>query len=320
MNPFSGARTRAFRTAAILLTGVAILALIAASAGHARYGRSRANGNPVSSIAGADAVSDPRTSIAQPDSADVPLAALMEEGAITEPSADAQPPEEHRIAASNGRFAMPLQSWFAVTDRYGAKRGKGLIHGGIDLALDTGPHWPVFAACSGSVVTAEYSSTYGNYVIVDCGGGWSTLYAHLTSTLVKVGAAVTFETILGASGSTGFSTGEHLHFEIRWQGTPVNPEDYLDFKIPPGTPLSWDWWADARGLLAPSGRSSGASVGSAAGSTTNDPRAAATPSPMRATPTATPTSVPVTATRYATPTPRSIPPTPIPTKPPLISH
>jgi hypothetical protein len=302
----------------MLLGGAVILALLAAGAGDARHGRSSANGNPASNIAGADVVSDPLASIAEPHTPGASMADVMEEGAIAAPPDEAQPPDEHRAAAINGRFAMPLKSWFAVTDRYGAKRGRGLIHGGIDLAFDSGHHWPVLGACGGSVVTAEYSSTYGNYVIVDCGDGWSTLYAHLTSTLVKVGAGVTFDTILGASGSTGFSTGEHLHFEIRWQGTPVNPEDYLDFKIPPGTPLSWDSWADSRGLLTPSGRSSGGSSGSA-GSAANDPRAAVTPAPTRAAPTATPTPVPVTPTRYATPTPRPVTPTPIPTKPPA-SH
>jgi len=292
-----------------------MLAFLAAGASHLPYDRSRANGQ-VASPEGPGLATD--TLVAEPGIAAEPAseAPLMEEGAITPPSAEAQPPDEHRVAASGGRFVMPLRAPFWVTDRYGAKRGKGLIHGGIDLALDPGHHWPVLGACSGTVATAEYSSTYGNYVIVDCGDGWSTLYAHLTASLAKVGAAVTFETILGASGSTGFSTGEHLHFEVRWEGTPVNPEDYLDFKIPPGTPLSWDWWADTRGLLTPSGRSSGGGSGSA-GSTANDPRAVETPMPTRAAPTARPTPVPVSPTRYATPTPRPAPPTPPPTKPPI---
>jgi len=309
------ARTRASLTALALLCAMATLSLLAAGASDLPHDRSRANGEaPGPPEPGPAAV----TLVAEPDPAadGAAAAALMEEGAIEPPPAEAQPPDEHRAAASDSRFAMPLRSPFWVTDRYGAKRGKGLIHGGIDLALDAGHHWPVFGACSGTVAAAEYSSTYGNYVIVDCGEGWSTLYAHFTSTLAKVGAPVAFETILGASGSTGFSTGEHLHFEVRWQGTAVNPEDYLDFQIPPGTPLSWDWWADARSLLSPSGRSAGGGSGSA-GSTTNDPRAAATPLPTRAAPTATPTPVPATPTRYATPTPRPAPPTPVPTKPPI---
>ncbi len=300
----------------MLLGSLAALAVLAAGAGHALYGPSSADSDPAAGTNGAAAWSDPLASLPGPDPVDATIAALMEEGAIAAPPEEAQPPDEHRVAASNGRFAMPLKSWFAVTDRYGAKRGKGLIHGGIDLALDSDHHWPVLAACNGTVAAAEYSSAYGHYVLVDCGDGWSTLYAHFTLTSVKVGASVTFETVLGASGSTGFSTGEHLHFEIRWQGVPVNPEDYLDFQIAPGTPLSWDWWADSRGLLTPPGRSASGSGGSA-GSPTNDPRAAATPTPARAAPTSTPPPVPASPTRYATPTPQLAPPTPTPTKPPV---
>jgi hypothetical protein len=300
----------------MLLGGTAILAFLAVGAGHALNGRSSANGDRAPVVAAMDIDPTPLDVGVEPDPGAALMAGLLDEGAIALPSADAQPPDEYRAAAINGRFAMPLRTGFWVTDRYGAYRGRGLVHGGIDLALDPGHHWPVLGACLGTVATAEYSSTYGNYVIADCGDGWGTLYAHLTLTLVKVGAGVTFDTVVGASGSTGYSTGEHLHFEIRWQGTPVNPEDYLDFKIPPGTPLSWDWWADTRSLLTPSGRSARGGDG-AAGAATNDPRAAATPVPTRAAPTATPTPVPVTATRYATPTPRPAPPTPIPTKPPV---
>ena len=72
-------------------------------------------------------------------------------------------------------------------------------------------------------MTADYSGVYGDHVIVDCGDGWSTLYGHMSELRVKVGDAVDHETVLGISGSTGFSTGEHLHFEYPLAGHTREP-------------------------------------------------------------------------------------------------
>jgi len=213
---------------------------------------------------------------------------------------------------------MPLRAWSSITDRYGAPRGKGLVHGGIDLSLETHPASPVLAACEGTVAFTGYSGGYGNHVIVDCGDGWSTLYGHLSSIRVKAGDAVTFDTGVGVSGSTGYSTGEHLHFEIRWEGTPVNPEDYLDFHIPPGTPLSngpiWFPWMDppvrVRATVTPAVRTGGAQAPGAP-----EPGTRPESTPTTARPTATPTPVPPTPTppRATTPTPTPRPP--VPTRP-----
>jgi hypothetical protein len=212
---------------------------------------------------------------------------------------------------------MPLAAWVRVTDRYGAPRGNGLVHGGIDLAV--GGHVPILAACDGVVSTSTYSGVYGNYVVVTCGEGWATLYGHLSSLNVEVGDRVTRGTGLGRSGSTGYSTGEHLHFEIWYGGTRVNPEHYLDFKIPPGTPLS-----DGPIVFPRSGRSGaptgggGGAEGASSGEATEVPTEApptATPTPTStATPTATPT---VTNTPTPTPTPSPPPPTPTPTPRPV---
>mgnify|MGYP003526499089 FL=1 len=99
-----------------------------------------------------------------------------EEGAVPEPQPEQLPDTEQVSAAAKNRFSMPLRAWSKVTDRYGAKnRGAGLIHGGIDLALDGLSHSNVYAACTGTVSDASYSSACGNRVIVDCGGGWSAL-------------------------------------------------------------------------------------------------------------------------------------------------
>ena len=217
------------------------------------------------------------------------------EGAIPPPGEDPVPEPVRVDAATKGRFSFPLKAWVKVTDRYGAYRGSGLIHGGIDLALDGTQRTSVYAACSGKVASASYSTVYGYHVIVDCGDGWSTLYGHLSLVRVVPGNVVEPSVVVGVSGSTGFSTGEHLHFEIRYNGVPVNPEHYLDFKIAPGTPLS-------DGPIYFPGRSGTA----AAATETPEPQATATPSPTAtATPTSTPTNTP---TPTVTPTPK--PPTP----------
>lgn len=133
-------------------------------------------------------------------------------------------------AGGNGRFHYPLQTWHGVSDPFGVPRGGGTYHTGIDLDLWGLHHSTIFSACDGVVVKVEYLTySYGYHVIVDCGDGWTTLYAHMSEIDVNVGQRVSAGTPLGISGVTGFTTGEHLHFEIRLNGAPVNPADYLDF-------------------------------------------------------------------------------------------
>ena len=214
----------------------------------------------------------------------------QEEGGVAAASLDSA----KEVPERNGRFQLPLVRWYMVTDRYGAPRGKGLVHGGIDLALDGFPKSRVFAACEGTVSVPDTNKTYGNHVIVDCGEGWSTLYGHLSEVLVAPGQAASFETVLGLSGSTGFSTGEHLHFEIRYQGSLLNPEKYLDFHIAPGAPLTYDTsWLETP---------------TATPTFTPTPDFGAVPPWLKETPiptkTPTPTNtVPPTATPTQTPTP-----------------
>ena len=132
---------------------------------------------------------------------------------------------------SPGRFGLPLASWDFVSDLFGTDRGGGRIHTGIDLALGSQPASSVYAACDGWVSRVEWLTySYGYYVIVDCGDGWETLYSHFREIIVRWGETVRKgETILGISGSTGFSTGEHLHFEIRYNGQYLDPANYLNF-------------------------------------------------------------------------------------------
>ncbi|MNM92812.1 Murein hydrolase activator EnvC precursor [compost metagenome] len=88
---------------------------------------------------------------------------------------------------------------------------------------------PIKASKSGKVVTASYISGYGNTVILDHGSGIQTLYAHSSSLAVSVGQTVSQGQVIAYVGSTGNSTGPHLHFEIRVNGQHQNPTNYLSF-------------------------------------------------------------------------------------------
>ncbi len=99
------------------------------------------------------------------------------------------------------------------------------FHTGIDIGVGYGT--PIHAADSGTVIYATWMSGYGNVIIIDHGNGISTLYAHQSSLAVGMGARVARGQVIGYVGSTGFSTGPHLHFEVRLNGTPVDPLAYL---------------------------------------------------------------------------------------------
>ncbi len=102
----------------------------------------------------------------------------------------------------------------------------GGYHGGIDFPVSTGSN--VYAAGSGTVILVKYLNySYGFYVMIDHGDGLSTLYAHNSQILVSVGDQVTRGQVIAKSGSTGNSTGPHCHFEVRVNGTQVNPLNYL---------------------------------------------------------------------------------------------
>jgi murein DD-endopeptidase MepM/ murein hydrolase activator NlpD len=134
------------------------------------------------------------------------------------------------MPGGSGRFSMPLGWYLGVSDPFGTNRGGGTYHTGIDLDLYGANGDPVYAACDGRVTKTEYLTySYGYHVVIDCGDGFTTLYAHFSRIDVSPGQWVSAGTQLGLSGSTGFSTGEHLHFEIRLNGAPMNPNDYLPF-------------------------------------------------------------------------------------------
>ncbi|MCG4583642.1 peptidoglycan DD-metalloendopeptidase family protein, partial [Anaerosalibacter bizertensis] len=127
------------------------------------------------------------------------------------------------VVPSGGAMAWPSNG--PVTSPYGPRWGR--IHTGIDIGIPIGT--PVVAAKDGVVILAKtgYGGGYGNYLVVDHGGGVSTLYAHNSSLSVGVGTRVRRGQQIALSGNTGRSTGPHLHFEVRINGRPVNPIPYL---------------------------------------------------------------------------------------------
>jgi murein DD-endopeptidase MepM/ murein hydrolase activator NlpD len=110
-----------------------------------------------------------------------------------------------------------------VTSPFGYRWGR--LHAGIDIGVAYGT--PIHAAASGTVVLAGWTGGYGNYTCIDHGGGLATCYAHQSSYAVSGGAQVAQGQVIGYVGNTGHSFGAHLHFEVRINGTPVDPLGYL---------------------------------------------------------------------------------------------
>lgn len=131
------------------------------------------------------------------------------------------------VVRGTGRFVFPangnISSGFG--NRHHPVLGYSRFHAGVDFAASQGT--PIYAADSGRVIFSGWYGGYGQAVIIDHGGGISTLYAHASRLLVSEGQAVQQGQAIGAVGSTGLSTGPHLHFEVRQNGNPVNPVAYL---------------------------------------------------------------------------------------------
>ena len=131
--------------------------------------------------------------------------------------------------AALGGYIWPVSSHY-ITSTFGGRASPGGIgstnHKGIDIGR-VGYTTEIHAAKAGTVIVSQYSSSYGNYVVVSHGSGNTTLYAHMSSRKVSVGAYVNQGDVLGITGSTGHSTGPHLHFEISENGVRTNPLNYL---------------------------------------------------------------------------------------------
>jgi murein DD-endopeptidase MepM/ murein hydrolase activator NlpD len=110
--------------------------------------------------------------------------------------------------------------------------GEPAFHAGVDFAAPCGTR--IEAAGIGQVVSAGDNGGYGNAIVINHGGGLATLYGHQSAFAVSAGEVVSQEQVIGYVGSTGHSTGCHLHFEVRIGGTPVDPAPYLQSRSPSG--------------------------------------------------------------------------------------
>jgi murein DD-endopeptidase MepM/ murein hydrolase activator NlpD len=125
------------------------------------------------------------------------------------------------VRAGSSGLIWPING--TITSPFGPRWGS--FHPGIDIGAPTGT--PIRAAAEGRVVMASYNGGYGNYTCIAHSGSLSTCYAHQSSFATSSGATVSQGEVIGYVGSTGFSTGPHLHFEVRVNGVPQDPLNYL---------------------------------------------------------------------------------------------
>ncbi|MDR0382378.1 MAG: M23 family metallopeptidase [Spirochaetaceae bacterium] len=141
---------------------------------------------------------------------------------------DSLTPNERAFFLNPGKFRFPLQK-FTVTSGFGQRispiSGRRSVHNGLDLAAPSGTE--VYAAGDGAVIEVSQNPVYGNYIVIRHDNGWTSLYGHLSSVKAGLQSYVTSGTLIGYVGSTGLSTGPHLHFELRQNGEAQNPAKFL---------------------------------------------------------------------------------------------
>lgn len=136
-------------------------------------------------------------------------------------AANAAPANAAPARVGGSGVAWPTNG--SVTSGFGYRWGS--LHAGIDIANGIGT--PIRAAKGGTIILAGWNGGYGNCIVIDHGGGFSTLYAHMTRLRASDGQRVSQGDLIGDMGSTGNSTGSHLHFETRVNGSPQDPTRYL---------------------------------------------------------------------------------------------
>ncbi|MCP2240111.1 murein DD-endopeptidase MepM/ murein hydrolase activator NlpD [Thermoanaerobacterium thermosaccharolyticum] len=127
------------------------------------------------------------------------------------------------VTYATGNFIYPVRGHITITSRYGQRWGR--LHAGIDIAASIGD--PIYAADGGTVIFSGWESGYGYLVKIDHGNGYVTYYGHASKLIVKKGDKVYKGQEIALVGMTGNTTGPHVHFEVRKNGVPVNPQIYL---------------------------------------------------------------------------------------------
>lgn len=134
-----------------------------------------------------------------------------------------------------GAYQWPVSGYYSITDTFGMRThpttGVYKMHTGVDIAGSGIRNKPILAANSGTVLKAGWHTAYGNYVVIDHGGGCSTLYGHANRLNVSAGQKVTRGDVIAYVGSTGYSTGPHLHFEIYENGEYKNPLSFFNYNF-----------------------------------------------------------------------------------------
>jgi murein DD-endopeptidase MepM/ murein hydrolase activator NlpD len=187
--------------------------------------KSRAVGGPITSLPSARSLFSPRIGGSAEDTFGLMRDLLF---ALETRLQLVQPDLERRQALAGATPSIwPARGW--LNDRYGSRAdpftGDSDYHPGLDISADKGD--PVVATAHGTITTAQRSGAYGNMVVIDHGFGISTRYAHLDSFRVKVGDGVRRGEVVGFAGSTGRSTGTHLHYEVLVYGRHLNPLQFL---------------------------------------------------------------------------------------------
>ncbi len=133
------------------------------------------------------------------------------------------------VVSGNGMFTHPCPGYRRISSYFGYRTaplaGASTNHKGVDFAAASGT--PIYAAAAGTITSAGYSGNAGNLVIINHGNGLQTYYMHCSKIYVSVGTKVSKGQNIAAVGTTGNSTGPHLHFQVMSNGTPVNPLNYL---------------------------------------------------------------------------------------------
>ena len=151
------------------------------------------------------------------------------EAAVAEEKRKLEAENGTSITYDGGMFKWPAPSYARISDDYGTRihpiLGIEQFHNGIDMAAPGGS--PILAAYDGEVVAADYNSSMGNYIMINHGDGLYTIYMHASALYVSQGSTVARGDKIAAVGSTGRSTGNHLHFSVRSNGSYVSPWNYL---------------------------------------------------------------------------------------------